>query len=86
MNVTSKTKETAVRQALSELEHRIKEKGDRAFISDHEALGVIAEEYDELLEAVRSNDPEKVMHELRDVIVGALWGIASILTRMKEKP
>ncbi len=40
-----------VAEVTSALGRRIKEKGDLSFASNHEALGIITEEYDELLDA-----------------------------------
>ncbi len=59
------------------LEKRIEQKGSGSFVSSHEILGVVAEEYDELKDAVRSNNKEEVQKELMDVIIGALWGLVS---------
>jgi hypothetical protein len=52
---------------------------DRAhpFISTHEGLGVLTEEYHELIEAVRSNDHQKVCKEAIDVAVTAAFILAS---------
>jgi NTP pyrophosphatase (non-canonical NTP hydrolase) len=38
-----------------------------AFKSSHEALGVITEEYQELIEAIRANDLELVFKEALDL-------------------
>lgn len=62
----------------SELEREVTRKGDGAFYTYHEALGVIEEERDELLEAIRSNNLHQIRQELRDLIVAALWGLVSI--------
>jgi len=39
-------------------------------------LGIVAEEYDELLEAVRSNDRKQVMKELEDIAVACVFAFA----------
>ena len=48
---------------------RIKAADDRygPFASTHEALGVIIEEFDELREAIRSNDLDRVQQECLDM-------------------
>jgi len=56
------------------LDFRLKEKGDRAFASKHEVLGIITEEYQELIEAVKNNDKENFEEELFDVAVAAIFG------------
>lgn len=66
---------------------RIKEKGQGAFSGPHEIYGVLAEEVNELLDAIHENDKEQVVNELYDVAVTALFGIASIYeveNRVKE--
>jgi NTP pyrophosphatase (non-canonical NTP hydrolase) len=55
------------------IQRRLKEKGRGAFASPHEALGVITEEYQELIEAVQSDDPEQVIFKLMDVAVAAIF-------------
>jgi len=60
------------------LKARMKQKGEHAFVSIHEILGIVDEEHDELKDAVRENNPGKVQAELIDIAVGAIWGIASI--------
>lgn len=55
------------------LNSRLERKGYGSFASIHEGLGVIAEEYDELLEAIRTNNHKKIEQELLDVEVGCLF-------------
>lgn len=47
------------------------------FSSTHEALGVLCEEWDELREAIRSNDAEAVQAECLD--------LASVLLRLHDQ-
>lgn len=56
---------------------KLEEKGPRCLVSIHEILGVVGEEYDELIDAVRSNDHKAVMSECEDVAVGAIFGLMS---------
>jgi NTP pyrophosphatase (non-canonical NTP hydrolase) len=63
---------------------RIEQKGKGAFVSNHEGLGIIAEEYHELLEAVRSNDPVEVASEAMDVAVGCIFLVASLLQKEED--
>jgi len=62
------------------LDRRIEKHGSGAFSNAHEGLGVIAEEYHELLEAVRTNDQEQVAREAIDVAVAAIWTVVSLAT------
>jgi len=66
---------------VKKMRMRIAKKGQLSHASRHESLGLIAEEYFELIEAIKSNDDEEIVHELADVAVGCIWAIAS----MQEK-
>lgn len=57
---------------------RLLQKGDGAFKSSHEILGIISEEFDEMKDAVRKNDIANLREELLDIIVGCIHGICSI--------
>lgn len=58
--------------------------GDGAYASNHEALGVIAEEYDEFIEAVRSNNRQRIEEELYDLATAALFAVASSRTHKES--
>lgn len=77
-----KIDKTITSSSIQEIEDkmlfRLKEKGDGTFSSRHEILGIIAEEYFELIEAVKSGTLEQVKEELKDIAVGCAFGIASI--------
>ena len=64
---------------------RLNQHGDGAFVTEHETLGAIAEEYHELIEAVRGNNPEHVGMELTDIAVCAIVGLASQRVRAQEQ-
>ena len=72
-----------------ELEKKVMEKGPLSFSSSHECLGVITEEYYELIEAIKNNDDVDVISELKDVIISAIWGLtsyhASLIDGNKDK-
>jgi phosphoribosyl-ATP pyrophosphohydrolase len=53
------------------------EKGPHSLCSIHEILGVVTEEYTELVLAVQSNDHGHVMAECEDIAVGAIFGLMS---------
>jgi len=55
-----------------------KKKGVGAWVTTHEALGFVTEEYHELSDAVRSNRLNDVEAELMDVAICSLWAIVSI--------
>lgn len=69
--------DVAAQNILNMLEYRLNQKGRGSYIGSHETLGIIAEEYDELKDAVRSNDPQEVEKELIDIAVACIFGIAS---------
>jgi len=60
------------------LRRRLKEKGNGIFISSHEALGSVTEEYNELVDAVTKNDPVNFMEECLDVAVAAFFSYVSM--------
>ena len=57
---------------------RLQTKGPHIFASSHEILGVVTEEFYELIDAVKSNDIDNVEKELVDIAVARLQGLASI--------
>lgn len=65
-----------VRQAT---EWQIKNKGDGAFVSTHEIVGAIQEEYGELLEELHHNNNQSFATELIDIAIACLWGYASMV-------
>lgn len=61
----------------SSLERRLKEKGNGSYASRHEILGILIEEMDELIEAVRLDGKKGFIQfkkELMDIVVGAAFG------------
>jgi hypothetical protein len=65
---------------------RIEKHGRGAFVSNHEALGVMTEEYHELVGAVTSNDPMRVAEEMMDVAVSGVIAVASMVAGAKVEP
>lgn len=68
----------AIETVTTKLGYRLETKGDGAYVSNHESLGIITEEYLELVDAVRSNDIIEIGNELHDVAVGCVFAIASL--------
>ena len=56
---------------------RIEKHGRGAFASNHEGLGVVTEEYFELVEAVKQNDDQNYAEEMIDLAVSGIFGLAS---------
>lgn len=56
----------------------LKEKGSGAWLSRHELLGVLTEEYYETIDAVHQGTERELMNELADVAVTCIFGIACI--------
>ncbi len=71
---------TAYLAARSEINRRLKEKGRGILVTTHEILGVVTEEYHELVNAVTAADPTQVADELYDLAVACLVGAASMET------
>ena len=58
---------------------RLAEKGKGSFASSHEILGIITEEYQELIEAIHSNSGSiNVVKELEDIAVACVFACACI--------
>jgi hypothetical protein len=74
----------SIRKARAHYTFRLKEKGKGTFASRHEVLGSVTEEYHELIEAIHAANAEglgPVEHELLDLAVACLFGIACIHDR-----
>ena len=72
----------AVQKLQKEVARRLNEKGKGSFASRHEILGVITEEYHELIEAVESSTSKSlavVEDELFDLAAGAVISAACIM-------
>ena len=69
--------DVATQNVLNMLDYRLGQNGRGSYIGPHETLGMVTEEYDELKDAVRSNDPQEVEKELIDIAVACIFGIAS---------
>ncbi len=63
---------------------RLKQKHRGSFIGPHETFGIIAEEYDELLEALRADNVRDFHDELVDIAVAAILGITSLAVNAVE--
>ncbi len=70
--------------ALSQIRHHtgleLYRKGSGTFVSSHEILGTVTEEYFEVVEAVRSNSQKhfKLKEELLDLATACQFAIACI--------
>jgi len=67
-------------QLQKKMRDRLNEKGKGILISRHEMLGIIAEEYNELLRAVESGSLADVEDELVDIAVAGIVSLASLKT------
>ena len=70
--------EAGIRKLIDKLDFRLAQKGYGTFSSRHEILGILTEEYDETIEAVRSGKIEDVSNELLDVAVASVFGMICI--------
>jgi hypothetical protein len=62
------------------LQDRVRKHGPGAYAGPHETLGILVEEMHELTESVRANRNDQTVDELVDVAVGAIFGVASLIT------
>ena len=61
---------------------RLNKHGNGAFAGKHEAVGILAEEYAELVEAIRrDDDPAWFVRECEDIGVAAALAMASMMQR-----
>lgn len=58
---------------------RMAEHGKFAHASKHESVGIIMEEVQEMLEAMRLKDTKPFVDEVVDVIVAGVWTLASVI-------
>ena len=79
--ISKESRDLAVRAVSLLMENRLAEKGDGAFASRHEILGIVTEEYAELIDAVHRGGPSEINLELLDLAVAAVLGIACIYDR-----
>ena len=63
------------------LDAALSKNGYGAFVSRHELLGALTEEYHEALDALHSEPPGIVRGELLDIAVACLFGVASLDAR-----
>lgn len=76
--VSTKALTYALDEAKSELSRRLGQYGYGGFVSSHEMYGVLMEEVNELSEALHSDDQDQFESELKDIIVAALFSLASL--------
>jgi hypothetical protein len=69
--------DNAISAILEMLSNRLDEKGRGIFISSHEILGIVAEEYAEFTKAVEDNDVAGQRSELIDIAVAAILGVVA---------
>lgn len=68
-----------IKKVTDKIYARIKETGDGTYAGPHETYGIIAEEFDELRDAMRANDANGFRDELIDLAVACIVGLASSL-------
>jgi len=76
--VTDADVTTALEEVRDEIRRADAKHGHYGFITPHEALGVISEEWDEYKEAVHRNDIKAQIKELIQVAAMATKAVASI--------
>ena len=70
--------EASINNLKDKIEFRLKEKGKGTLASKHEIVGIITEEYYEMIEATHLNNLFDFENELMDIAVGCIFGIACI--------
>jgi len=76
-SISEESRNEVLLQVQETMQRRLRQKGPGCFASSHEALGIVTEEYHELVAAVESNDPESIDEEMIDIAVAALLAVMS---------
>lgn len=69
---------SAVALTVESLKRRTEKHGVFSYIGPHEALGIITEEYQELIAAVHGNNRVQTKAELIDIAVACIFALASL--------
>ena len=59
-NITEPAIKKSTEETYNKIIYRLNQKGWHSLSSTHEILGVVAEEYQELIEAIKEGDKEKI--------------------------
>lgn len=68
----------AMETLRTRLDYHLILKGPGAFLSRHEILGVVTEEYHETINAVQNESLQRVKEELIDIAAACVFGCACI--------
>lgn len=77
--------ELALTRLKSRLEHALFKHKRGSFVSPHETIGALTEEFDEAKAAAKANDVEAFGDELLDIATVAVFGEASRLAANTEQ-
>lgn len=79
--ISEETVKGAIEELQRNIKKRLEEKGNGSFASSHEILGIITEEYQELIQEITKHGEWKrvnVCNELMDIAVACVFGVACI--------
>ncbi len=76
--ITLKDVSDSSNEIFDKLISRLEEKGWGAWLSRHEILGFLTEEYTEAVDAVHAGTLGDIKGELKDIAVGCIFAIACI--------
>lgn len=76
--VTESVLKSSVALTVEYLKRRLEKHGVYSCIGPHETLGIITEEYQELIAAIHDNDRPNTKQELIDIAVSCIFGLASM--------
>jgi hypothetical protein len=83
--VSQESLDSAYANIAINLKKKLKKHGIGSWLSRHEILGIIEEEVYELLMVVHDKEPqERLIEELADVAVAAIFGIACVINGSLE--
>jgi NTP pyrophosphatase (non-canonical NTP hydrolase) len=79
--ISPESVERSIEELKKNIKKRLEEKGNGSFASSHEILGIITEEYQELIQEITKHGEWKrvnVVNELMDIAVACVFGAACI--------
>lgn len=83
-DVPKEMRDMAIALVAQRMEQKMKQYGERTFISSHEIYGIMAEEMAEYLDAVRNGNQHAIKDELIDIAVAAVFGLASAINEQMD--
>jgi uncharacterized protein (UPF0297 family) len=79
--ISNKEIKLSIEEFVNKLYETLNKKGYGTFSSIHEISGILREEYLEFDDSIHNNDHKKIVDELFDIAVVAVFGISCIKSK-----